>query len=256
MRTIASAPMHRVLVLLSVLSAMGSAELGYWERVWTEGMKAASELGEQAAGQLSSWERMTEMAAEVRQAAGELGEQVKAGAADLSPTWQQMKASAADAADLARKKAGEAAEVAKRAAGEAAEVARKAAAEAAEAAKEYGGAAAAKAAETAERAKAKADTLYQEAEQARQEYRAAASAKTRERASQLGVLPLLTDAGVDGPDVLANAVAWCDKHGASSLEEIVRYGMDKDFVAALALKAIPQKRVEGLLSQWLSKEEL
>ena len=51
----------------------------------------------------------------------------------------------------------------------------------------------------------------------------------------------------DGDSVVQRRFAWAQRSGATSLEDVVTYEFVDDFVAALALKPVPERKLRAAL---------
>jgi len=76
----------------------------------------------------------------------------------------------------------------------------------------------------------------------------AAAEELRRRATALGLLQVLTPAGIADDATLKKSIAWCDEQGVTSVSDMVKYDdMVKDFVRHLGLKTLPGKKLLSML---------
>ena len=199
---------------------------------------------------------MWEQAAQAAEAAAEAAKAAAAQAAEVAKVKAgQMAADAGQMAADAGQKAAVAAAAAKEKVGEAAQVkmgelngvadkiAEGAPVVAADAA-EQGAALANKAATGAAEAANAAKKGIEDAMQGWTDYTEERKAKLLERAAELGLLPLLNQAGANSPEIVTRAVYWCEEQGAQQVNEIVETpGAVDDFVTALQLKPFTKNRL-------------
>jgi hypothetical protein len=77
--------------------------------------------------------------------------------------------------------------------------------------------------------------------------KAAAKAAAEERATALGLLPVLTTANIADDATLKKSIAFCDKQGVTSVSDLVEYNLVDDFVRHLGLKHVPGMKLRGML---------
>jgi hypothetical protein len=75
----------------------------------------------------------------------------------------------------------------------------------------------------------------------------AAAEELRRRATALGLLQVLTPAGIADDATLKKSIAWCDEQGVTSVSDMVDYDMVEDFVRHLGLKTLPGKKLLSML---------
>ena len=76
----------------------------------------------------------------------------------------------------------------------------------------------------------------------------AAAEELRRRATALGLLQVLTPAGIADDATLKKSIAWCDEQGVTSVSDMVEYDdMVEDFVRHLGLKTLPGKKLLSML---------
>ena len=75
----------------------------------------------------------------------------------------------------------------------------------------------------------------------------AAAEELRRRATALGLLQVLTPAGIADDATLKKSIAFCDEHGVTSVSDMVKYDMVDDFVRHLGLKTLPGKKLRSML---------
>ena len=70
----------------------------------------------------------------------------------------------------------------------------------------------------------------------------------REQAISIGLVTLLEKAGVDAsPAQLAKGASFCSSEGASSVEELAKYGKTDGLVESLELKSVPKAKLQEAL---------
>jgi len=97
---------------------------------------------------------------------------------------------------------------------------------------------------------AKKELLRREAERrdAEQQREAEAAAKElRDRATALGLLQVLTDAGVADDATLKKSIAWCVEEGVTNVSDIVKHNLVDKFVLHLDLKHVPVMELRRVL---------
>ena len=187
--------------------------------------------------------------AEAAKAAADKAAAEKAAAAKVAAEKVAVAKAAADKA-AAEKVAAEKAAVAKAAADQAA--AEKVAAEKAAVAKAAADKAAAekRAADKAAADKAAAAVAKAAADKAAADKAAAdkaAAEELRRRATELGLLKVLTPAKIDDDATLKKSISFCDEQGVTNVSDLVEYNLVDDFIRHLGLKHVPGMKLRGML---------
>jgi hypothetical protein len=74
-----------------------------------------------------------------------------------------------------------------------------------------------------------------------------AKAAAEERATALGLLPVLTTADIADDATLKKSIAFCDEQGVTSVSDMVKYNLVDDFVRHLDLKNVPSQKLRSML---------
>ena len=77
----------------------------------------------------------------------------------------------------------------------------------------------------------------------------AAAEELRRRATALGLLQVLTNAGVADDATLKKSIAWCDEEGVTNVSDIVKHKLVDKFVLHLGLKNVPGMELRSLLQR-------
>ena len=75
----------------------------------------------------------------------------------------------------------------------------------------------------------------------------AGAEELRRRATELGLLKVLTPAKIDDDATLKKSISFCDEQGVTNVSDLVEYNLVDDFIRHLGLKHVPGMKLRGML---------